>query len=1637
MRSIKNNFKGIIALFMTLVMLAGACLPVAAFSITHYDAPDSAEPCYSIVYDDGKLKVQINAEIIYNVLKDKKLTKEELKAFLPEDILEAVESNATQEELIALVSQYITPEDIVEIISDMPTELAEEYLSLEILEKLVSLSDLLSAIPMDDIISAANAEDLEQLVLAPGVFELLFNDDLVKILSDDNAYITTLLDTRGLAEDVSKDAALKKQVIDLLNDQKIDDILADKEIKARLYTYLLSASIGKSILTDKDELEKIVNVLLDYKIDDDDSDEEKEKKQQRQENIDSFFTSPIVEDQLITAENILSQELITLLITNHIVDHDTINAAFTDAEIMSLLTANGGISALIKNLLTANNSNAFIENVLNSEIPEEIVNEISEIPEIKTIVENAVLSGEFMPTDPSNPQWAEIMNDQDLKASIIAQIKTEETSEKIASIFNSYLSNESFSYNIKGFIDVVSHNNDTEFMNILVNYIDFEKTYKLLDDDHSKFELILSKIGDHKEVLHLLDAKTLHDIVVNNKNTLFANEAVINEFVAIFDPLEDPDMLAALGGYRGILYRHCDLVTIIKTVITYKNLFTIVNAFDVVNAIGIKKAFEYTSVKEIVTVAGGADAVIALYDNATLTEIVNTIGIKELAKFANRNKLWEAIDLPATISDIVKIINEKGNLDGFKEALLYTTTQILANRIKTITIANATTPVFSRQFNLNALIEGLLSIIPISDEGKLDFVAALENGLSTSLSIVLTDTDETGNNISYDYELEISFIGDTSGFERILNKLNDYVEITVDTQTDENGMLSDLGLRLDATVPKAFSAVYAQLLNGEIEKVPTELRKLLINIPSMTPSDAANTIKNMSEEQKNELFNAVTNSIEKIKEKLYSALPEQINNLTDRKFFDDSLDKVEAIFDKLSKTSFKNSSIASIYESNGNMFSISAGKAINLREFIANTASIPDELSAWVASANLNVTLNAKVKVNGLYVFKITDENGNDKTLLVPEGTKINAIEELTDINIVDDNANEYPDNATVTGNSSANSGNRYYVRFHYSERPMRRGAMFDSELGYDTQIVFYNLGDTDITAPDIQSEDWTNKHNGYSYEWDFGSDFVLGEQKITDVYYKKSANRYTAYFECYYYNENNQLTLIDTTERKVTFTFGDTSVSYPAITGYHTPTPLSGHEYDPEKYEDQTIKLVYQKATTPPVEEDRVTILFTYNGNSYGPYEFEYGITAASILTQIVSNPTLYPDIAELFNQMNGYTPNISSYDEQGSTQQTVVFEFGAKMFTITWHINNQIYTEYWQFGEEDTYPLTHPSNISARKGYTLKWDKVLSEELFATPANIDVYGTWIANKYTITFVGYDANAPIIVTWEYDTALTPPSVPYKYGHDGAWEEYTLTDSDITVNAIYTLHVYKAKFLADGRLVATVDFTINDKSISAPLVPTKAGYNGVWEKYSLTDSDITINAIYTPYSTIDDGKEPDEKDDDKDDIAVAVKKWGWIGLILVALLVGGGLFGYFKMRDDDEPTPEPEPTPIPEPIPDPEPEAEPIQIVDAVSADQVDDLMSDDTALTLVGKKLVRDSAGAKVIVNLDVINKVFEAGDTVNIATLKEKKIISQKTAKIKILAHGSIEKPLNVEANAFSVQAIKMITLTGGTVTLTVIEE
>jgi len=69
-------------------------------------------------------------------------------------------------------------------------------------------------------------------------------------------------------------------------------------------------------------------------------------------------------------------------------------------------------------------------------------------------------------------------------------------------------------------------------------------------------------------------------------------------------------------------------------------------------------------------------------------------------------------------------------------------------------------------------------------------------------------------------------------------------------------------------------------------------------------------------------------------------------------------------------------------------------------------------------------------------------------------------------------------------------------------------------------------------------------------------------------------------------------------------------------------------------------------------------------------------------------------------------------------------------------------------------------------------------------------------------------------------------------------------------------------------------------------------------------------------------------------------------------------------------------------------------------------------------------------IINLKDLNKIKE--DSVNPEILKKYNLIKDKERPVKILAGGSLDRPLKVEASAFSKSAKSKIEQTGGTCSL-----
>ncbi len=115
-------------------------------------------------------------------------------------------------------------------------------------------------------------------------------------------------------------------------------------------------------------------------------------------------------------------------------------------------------------------------------------------------------------------------------------------------------------------------------------------------------------------------------------------------------------------------------------------------------------------------------------------------------------------------------------------------------------------------------------------------------------------------------------------------------------------------------------------------------------------------------------------------------------------------------------------------------------------------------------------------------------------------------------------------------------------------------------------------------------------------------------------------------------------------------------------------------------------------------------------------------------------------------------------------------------------------------------------------------------------------------------------------------------------------------------------------------------------------------------------------------------------------------------------------------------------------------EIEDIAVIDfEIDAERADTLITDSLAKSLINREgeIIYTRGSEKEIINVGILSKNFATGERVDVNSLKKKGLISDDTAYIKVLGGGSIDKPLMVYANDFSLSAVKMIALTGGQVT------
>ena len=108
-----------------------------------------------------------------------------------------------------------------------------------------------------------------------------------------------------------------------------------------------------------------------------------------------------------------------------------------------------------------------------------------------------------------------------------------------------------------------------------------------------------------------------------------------------------------------------------------------------------------------------------------------------------------------------------------------------------------------------------------------------------------------------------------------------------------------------------------------------------------------------------------------------------------------------------------------------------------------------------------------------------------------------------------------------------------------------------------------------------------------------------------------------------------------------------------------------------------------------------------------------------------------------------------------------------------------------------------------------------------------------------------------------------------------------------------------------------------------------------------------------------------------------------------------------------------------------------IKTVKSVSVAEAETMIDNEVAEESIVDARTGKYSGKKDIINVDVLARNYNDGDTVTLESLKAKKLIDNNIGQVKVLARGVLDKRLNVQLQDYSIEAVKMIVLTGGTVT------
>ncbi|MBQ8331057.1 MAG: uL15 family ribosomal protein [Clostridia bacterium] len=1465
--------KRVLPILMTVVMLISACMPIGAYTLA---APnESAEdPYYKIVFEDGNLRIQLNPQKVYEMVRDGSVTKEELSKFMPEDVYAVLEKGkgVSLDDLNGLLASYITPDLIDELKNLIPTEVLVSRFDLSMFEGILTVDELLSVISLDQLMATVSEEDLTALITTE-VLELLLNETVKNEVLDET-FVENLLfsdDQNTVINKILENDDLKAELIGLVDDAVVEKLLDDPTTLDRLVKLIESDGKAYGLLHDS----RVLTGLSSY------------LRAHPEQMYDFLSQKGVVNGLKRHPEIFLHEDIIELLVEDGVIHKDNIltlfegkdeimaelNDLFDDAAIETLLGVDSFVEAVSakEGLVTVDRIKTLCACGYLSAETVAIVNE----ERINALQEDVAAMREFCAAYGIDDADLERYYKGEITASDLLTDLGDDAAYSL--IVDGYASvNETLAKELLIGELTDPNNGDRDGLLSLVipwiegeNGFDVEEYWDCVDDD--TFAVITAEIltpakihswfATHPESFAQLFS-TLESGTVDRMYEAFHNmpqtdivtimtshisevaQTVGMEAFFEFNGFNTVDLIHEIGGERGFYYlidaNHVTIEEVAKAIgegdesAGYQKLLRLIGTGRILEEIGVEPFLPYVNFTDIITAAGGYNQALTWYSYEEMASIARAIGADRLRAFLTDTGIVTNLDLKGIATDVAELLRGKTpQLKALAKECVNRLSQIFLVDVESITV-NGTRVVRYGTVDLQALVTEVLQAIPDIDT----FLAMSEGDVFAALCfevIGIDDTFRTGLTVS------VEFMGDFTQLQEFAEAYADYFRFDVS---------DDLDVAVQSTLPSVVADLYEKVLTAD--KVPDTLKKKLLSFPTMTVGDAAELLRGLSEEELRLLVDTFEEKLESIRDKAYDAIDGKLGAVTDKvgaaakaeeaakaavekvlgmvtdtEKLRGGLNKAARVIEASAATFGADTTVADWYVANGQFLTDEFTLKADLYETINRFLSLPDNILP-IFNNNMTVTgtLALDLTLTDVYRLKITDEEAEIHTFFLPAGVSSDVLADF-------DLAYEFEEGWTMpAADTELFADNLYLIEFY------REDGTLVGTVGY-----------TEDKAPNEKLYPAVPVKNGYTGVWEnFTS--RLWTEKVIKVYPVYTAETYTVTFRANGKTVGSFTYTVEDHSNRYTPDVPDRT-NYGYINGawYVGATKWSNYKLT---YGDVTVEAVYE--------------LKTFNGSiiaykgldaekwSAENLKFTFDVEHTSLWLTLPEDPT---------HLVWGHTFDTFYIDEDHD---------GV--------LNKDVDTRLEKYVPEmRMFRMTRSTEVT--------WEYPLPEGYLMDPENVgdlDLLMSFTVNEYTVTFQDKDGK-PVethdgIYTVLEPTIVTPdvPPVAGKTGYwyvcdeDGnvtnqLWSDYDLTESarDITVQAVYTPIDYFVTFYdKNGLEVGQFRYDVEDYSkVYTPDLPRTPDYyvdgSGEWwivdeegnpiRKWSENDlfiGNFTVQAFYTP-----------------------------------------------------------------------------------------------------------------------------------------------------------------------------------------------